>query len=300
MSVVSGTVFDIQRFSLHDGPGVRTTVFLKGCPLRCRWCHNPEGLSPYPQISYDPSRCIGCMECAGVCSCHRSQGSFHVFDRTLCRSCGRCATVCPSHALEPAGREMTVDEVMKTVLADKRYYKADGGMTVSGGEPLFQPEFTEALLSAARAQGINTAVETCGYADGETFIKIASLAHILLFDFKLDGEAEHIKYTGVSNRIIKENLCTAADMDIPIILRCPLVPGVNDTEKHIESIAETANSLKSVREIHIEPYHTLGLSKAELFGMKSSFAASPVTVPDAEKICEKLRKLTHKKVKVSK
>lgn len=295
-----GTVFDIQRFSLHDGPGVRTTVFLKGCPLRCRWCHNPEGLSPYPQISYDPSLCIGCMECAGVCPCHRSQDSFHVFDRTLCRSCGRCAAVCSSHALEQAGREMTVDQVMKTVLADKKYYKSGGGMTVSGGEPLFQPEFTEALLSAARAQGINTAVETCGYADRETFIRIASLANILLFDFKLDDEAYHIEYTGVSNRKIKENLRTAAEMDIPIILRCPIIPGVNDTQKHFESIAETSNSLKSVFEIHIEPYHTLGISKSELLGMKSSFSASPVTVANAEIICEKLRKLTHKKVRVSK
>lgn len=294
-----GTIFDIQRFSLHDGPGVRTTVFMKGCPLRCVWCHNPEGLSPRPQIRYDSEKCMGCMECVSVCVCHKAE-EYHVFYRDGCTNCGRCAEVCPTGALETVGREMTVGEVMEKVLADRKYYTDGGGMTLSGGEPTAQAEFARSLLAEAKKAGIGTAIETCGFAENDVFMSVASLCDLLLFDIKLTDEAEHVKYTGVSNEKILENLRTAGDAGIPVILRCPIIPGINDTKEHLDGIAELLNKAKSVFEIHIEPYHTLGLSKTASLGMAETFRREPMSVNDAENLCLKLKERVNIPVKVSK
>ncbi len=297
--MLKGTIFDIQRFSLHDGPGVRTTVFFKGCPLRCSWCHNPEGLSPRPQIRYDSEKCIGCMECASVCTCHKAE-EYHIFDRDECRNCGKCTTVCPAGALELVGHEMTVGEVMEKVLADRKYYTDGGGMTLSGGEPLLQSDFARSLLLEARKEGIGTALETCGFADNDVFSGVASLCDLLLFDIKLTDEAEHVKYTGASNEKILENLRTAGEAGVPVILRCPIIPGINDTERHLDGIARLANNMKSVYEIHIEPYHTMGLSKLDPLGMAEAFRVGPMTAAAAEETCRELKKRVNIPVKVSK
>lgn len=292
-----GTVFDIQRFSLHDGPGVRTTVFLKGCPLRCLWCHNPEGLSPAVQIRYDSEKCIGCMDCTAICNSHKSADGRHYFDRTECASCKKCTGVCPTGALSAVGREMTADEVMEIVLKDKKYYKDGGGLTLSGGEPLLQSDFSLEILKIARENGINTAMETSGFSSPDVFSKVSAECDLVLFDIKLTDPGKHREYTGVSNEIILENLMSCTS---PVILRCPVIPGINDNAEHFDGIAKLAGKVKDLKEIHIEPYHTLGLEKLSPLGMESAFRASPMTVPAAEEICEILRKRVKVPVKVSK
>lgn len=298
--MLTGTVFDIQRFSLHDGPGVRTTVFLKGCPLKCMWCHNPEGLSKKPQLRYNSSACIGCLDCTALCSCHGDANGRHFFSREKCTVCGRCADACPAGAMELVGREMTVDQVMEKVLADKKYYGETGGITVSGGEPLFQSDFTEALLRRAKEENIHTAIETSGYCTEAVFSKIAPLCDLLLMDYKIRDEEAHLRYTGVSSEPIRKNYALAARLGVPVILRCPIIPGVNDNEHHLQGIARAAASISTVREIHIEPYHTLGLTKTAPLGMESKFSAEPLPVSEAQKLCEMLKNLTPVKVRISK
>ena len=271
---MGGRVFHIQRFSVNDGPGVRTVVFLAGCPLRCEWCHNPEGLTAETKIFFDPQKCIGCFRCADVCphGCHGKTDGMHVFDRADCTACGACADVCPPCALSVSGRDMTADEVMRYALRDKAFFRrGGGGITLSGGEPLIQAEFAKELLLGARDGGVSTCVETCGHVQSEKFAALLPLIDTLYFDYKATGDA-HIRLTGVSQELILYNLATANDRHSRIVLRCPIIPERNMNEEHYRGIAETANRFSSIYEIHLEPYHSLGESKARQLSLMPAYS----------------------------
>lgn len=272
-----GRIFDIQRFSLHDGPGIRTTVFLKGCPLRCLWCHNPEGISSAAEVSFLPEKCMVCGECARVCehgahrirSSRQGSGLTHEYDRSRCAACGSCTGFCDMGALELVGRSVTVEEVMNEVAQDRAFYlTSGGGMTVSGGEPLSQIDFTVALLEAARERGIHRCVETSGFASWERFRPLLNLVNLFLFDWKETDPLRHQAYTGQSNSLIRNNLQALQQAGAKVQLQCPIVPGLNDREDHFAGIAALAQSLPNIEGIRLLPHHPLGESKLHRFGLK--------------------------------
>jgi len=264
-----GLVFDIQRFSLHDGPGIRTTVFLKGCPLSCAWCHNPESRDFEPEISFVPARCVGCGRCVQVCprNCHRVEDGRRVFDRMGCIRCGACAAHCPSAALERIGRLMSVPEVLAEVLRDRPFYEnSGGGVTLSGGEPMAQFPFARALLAAAKAQGLHTCVETSGACSTQELAQIIPLVDLFLLDCKDTDPSRHRRLTAAPLDRVLASLGCLNDNRAAVILRCPLVPDVNADEAHLHGIARLASQHACVREIHLLPYHPLGTGKAERAG----------------------------------
>ncbi len=265
-----GLVFDIQKFSLHDGPGIRTTVFMKGCPLRCIWCHNPESQRAAPDILFSPEKCIGCGWCFKNCpnGCHTATAETpHVFNRDACVRCGKCAERCYAGAIEVAGRETTAGEVFDEVLKDKCFYdNSQGGMTLSGGEPLAQPAFSLALARLASAAGVATCIETCGHAPWESLEALLPGLDWLLFDIKATDPAKHREFTGVDNVKLLGNLRRASAAGAKIALRCPLIPGVNDDAGHLTGIASLAEELAGVQRIDIEPYHPLGVGKCARLG----------------------------------
>lgn len=266
-----GMVFDIQRFSIHDGPGIRTTVFLKGCPLSCLWCHNPESQKKTMELSFTAEKCIFCGKCIDVCpvKAHENVSGKHIFHREKCILCGKCAEVCYAKAIEAVGKEMSVSEIIGIVLKDKPFYEnSGGGMTVSGGEPLAQPSFTYELLSEAKKNSLHTCLDTSGFASAETCMKMLPVTDLFLYDIKATDEAVHKKLTGVSFAPIIANLRMLDKAGASTILRCPLVPGLNDDTAHLLEIGRIASSLANVRMITIHPYHPLGRSKSERMGMK--------------------------------
>jgi len=265
----TGRIFDIQRFSIHDGPGIRTTVFLKGCPLRCLWCHNPEGISPQPELSFVPDRCVACGACVRACpeGAHRMADGHHVLKRELCRHCGACVEQCPAGALEMAGREASVSEVLSEAVRDRPFYETSGGgVTLSGGEPTMQPEFCLALLRAARAEGLHTCVDTCGYCEWSRLEQMLPLVDLWLFDFKESDTQRHRDYTGVPNGRILENLRRLCASGARLVLRCPIIPGLNDRDDHFEAIRRLAAELGLSR-VELLPYHGFGDGKVERFGL---------------------------------
>ena len=279
-----GNVFHIQRFSLYDGPGVRTVVFLKGCPLRCLWCHNPEGLSAKQQIQFNPSKCIGCMDCVDTCpnGCHTQENGCHIYNRDLCTACGQCAGQCCSSALSLSGSVMTSEEVMVQVLKDRSVYtESGGGLTLSGGEPFAQPEFAISLLQLAKEHSLHTCVETCGYTSADILTEAAKCTDLFLYDYKVTDDDLHRKFCGVSNQKILENLTLLDQLGAEVILRCPIVPGCNDNDSHIEAIGNLAASHTCIQQIHLEPYHRLGIDKSTQLGRVSSFETTP---PDGNTI----------------
>lgn len=267
---MTGRIFEIQRFSIHDGPGIRTTVFMQGCPLRCLWCHNPEGMEDGPLLSFMPEKCVGCGFCFRTCpqGAHRMEGNAHVLDRSLCKACGLCAAECYAEALEWVGREATVAEVMNEVMRDLPFYETSGGgLTLSGGEPMRQPAFAEALLQRAKAENLHTCMETCAFARWEDFERVLPLTDLFLADVKEMDPARHRECTGAGNGLILENIRKLHDAGRQVLLRLPLLPGRNDREDHFAAVARFARGLPNLAGVEIMPYHPLGTSKAERFGL---------------------------------
>ncbi len=260
-----GVIFDIERFAIHDGPGIRTTLFLKGCPLACWWCHNPESLSPRPQLALLSSKCIGCGRCFDACphGVHEKHvdGS-RALHREKCAVCGRCAEACVAEALVIQGREITVDQAMEELRKDMPFYKTSGGgVTLSGGEPMRQPDFCEAVLAACRREHIHTALDTSGYAPWEDYERVLRSVDLVLYDCKLADPEEHRRYTGVSNNLIRENLTRIDARGVPIEIRIPIIPGINDARENIEKTARMLAGKKCITAVTLLPYHGLGETK---------------------------------------
>lgn len=269
-----GLVTDIQRFSVHDGPGIRTTVFLKGCDLRCAWCHNPETIHPRPQLQVFPGRCLGCGACVTACrhGARVREGAEIRFCRERCRACGDCVRACAAGALVMVGREMTVDQVLAEVREDTPYYaNSGGGMTLSGGEPLCQPDFSRRLLEGARSAGIHTAVETNLATSWEKIENLVPLTDLFLVDLKLADPERHRRWTGKSCEGILENLRRLASVGRPVIVRTPVVPGVNDDGESISAVADRLRQFPSLVFYELIPYHPLGAWKYRSLGMDYSF-----------------------------
>ena len=266
--MASGTIFNIQRYSIHDGPGIRTTVFLKGCPLSCWWCHNPESQKYGVQLVLWRERCIGCGECKRVCPEGAiSGGTFPpVIDSEKCSGCGRCAEVCPAVALEMVGKTVSSEYVMREIEKDLIFYdQSGGGVTFSGGEPLMQPEFLAELLEKCKAGDIHTTVDTSGYANWEVLSGIAGITDLFLYDIKHMDDLVHTRTVGVSNRVILENLEMLARLHNNIIIRFPLVPGINDDRANIEKTAQFVSRV-GIREVNILSYHNTGMDKYARLG----------------------------------
>jgi pyruvate formate lyase activating enzyme len=260
-----GIIFDLKKYSINDGPGIRTTAFLKGCPLRCQWCHNPEGQSFLPELMVRASRCLqDCLECLASCEpkALNKVGGIPVVDREKCNACGACAEACPTQALEMVGRRVSASELMAEIEKDRIFYEeSGGGVTFSGGEPLAQPEFLAEVLAICRKKGLHTTVDTCGHVPLEAFAAVAGLVDLFLFDLKVIDEAKHREFTGRSNRLIQQNLRYLATKGKRINIRLPLVPGVNDDAENIRQSADFIRSIGGVSEISLLPYHKLGKEK---------------------------------------
>ncbi|KPK92413.1 MAG: hypothetical protein AMJ94_05010 [Deltaproteobacteria bacterium SM23_61] len=269
MSARQGLIFDIQRYSVHDGPGIRTLVFLKGCPLRCLWCSNPEGQETKPELAFRRTLCIGCGACVDVCGSgaillkdHRVE-----INRRKCTLCGECTRVCPSEALSMIGRWVTADQILDEVERDRVFYEASqGGITVSGGEPLMQACFTEALLKACKARGIATAIETSGYASWESMEQVIQHTDSVLYDIKQLDALRHHQFTGFSNQLILENARRIAGSGFPLFIRYPVIPGFNDDPKDMDALFHFTKTLPGVRHLDLLPYHRLGESKYAMLG----------------------------------
>ena len=272
-TMVKGTIFNIQKFCVNDGPGIRTTVFLKGCPLRCLWCHNPESNRAVRELFFDGEKCSRCGRCAAVCpnGVHLVTAEGHDVLRDRCASCGACVKACLNDALETVGYEITVEDALKEVSRDELFYKnSGGGMTVSGGECLLYPDFTEALLFAAHEVGLHTAVESCCFASREVVDRVFAHVDLAMIDIKHMNSALHKKYTGVPNEPILANIRHVYhELKVPMMISLPTIPGYNDDEINIAATAKfVARELGSDVPIRLLPYHRLGESKNESLGRK--------------------------------
>ncbi len=272
----TGTVLNIQHFCTHDGPGIRTTVFLKACSLRCKWCCNPESIHPKPELSYNPGKCIGEKEC-GFCLKECPETALYTVGSDvkvrvnwdLCTNCGKCVDPCPTQALNLFGKTMTVEQVLKEVETDSGFYsQSGGGITVSGGECLLQPDFTAALLAAAHERGINTAIETAGNVPWRFMEQVLQHVNVMLHDHKLTDPERHKKWTGVDSARIKANFERAYQTfpNVTFIARTPLIPGVNDDEHHIRSVLTLIRPYSNVIDYELLPYHRFGETKYNFLG----------------------------------
>jgi pyruvate formate lyase activating enzyme len=290
--MAQGLVFDIKKFSTHDGPGIRTTVFFKGCPLNCPWCHNPESQSPQRELVVRPNRCIHCGACLSACT-HGAviqEGDEYGIAAEHCQLCGACVEVCYAEAREIVGQVMTAAEVMAKVERDIAFYdQSGGGVTFSGGEPLAQPEFLGTLLRASKQAGIHTAVDTCGHAPWPVLDAIRGDVDLFLYDLKLMDDQEHRRLTGVSNQLILENLRALSEGRHAIILRLPVIPGITDSPENVRQLAAFAASLPHLQGIDLLPYHTTALDKYAR--MKRTYSLQGLRPPAAEALAEITRAL---------
>ena len=274
---IKGILFDIQRFSVNDGPGIRTNLFFKGCPLRCKWCHNPESYRPGRQLSFQPSACTGCMACVLACTRGVNQAvreggrELLAVDYSRCAACGECLKVCCYDARSIIGREYTARELNEKILVDRAYYQVKdeegntGGVTLTGGEPMSQFPFVERLLD--ELDGIHVCMETSGFAPEEQFARLLGKVDLFLFDYKATDPEKHREFCGVDNRLIQSNLKFLCDHGADIILRLPLIAGLNDDEAHFKAVAGLVERYPNIRRAEIMAYHNLGVSKADQIGM---------------------------------
>ena len=279
---MSGKIVEIKRFAVHDGDGIRTTVFFKGCPLKCVWCHNPESISFDKQLAYYSNKCISCGECVPVCpaGAHKMIDGIHVMEYELCVNCGKCENVCLGDALKSYGKEMTVDELLPVLLEDKEFYEnSGGGVTLSGGECLMQADFCRELLKKLKENGIHTAVDTCGFVNREALDKVIPYTDAFLYDIKAIDKNVHISCTGCPNEQILENLRYLEQNDSKIEVRIPYVPGYNSGE--IRKIAEFLSDFKNIVKVKILPYHNYAGSKYKSLDMKNTL---PEVLPTDDEI----------------
>lgn len=273
-------VAEIQRFCMHDGPGVRTVIFFKGCPLHCAWCHNPETQSPHPQLLFEAKKCIACRACGECPQGVHSFEEMHTLRRESCVACGCCTSLCPTGALSLCGKDMTPAQLLQVIQRDAPFYQNGGGVTLSGGEPFLQGEEVLELLKLCKENGISTAVETCGYVSPVLLEKAVPLVDLFLWDVKDTDDARHLAYTGVSNRHILENLRMVDSLGGRTRLRCILVNGVNANDAHYTAVAKLYHSLQNCEGVELLPYHPYGGAKAKAAGMDD--CSQEEWIPSAE------------------
>ncbi|MBR2880695.1 MAG: glycyl-radical enzyme activating protein [Oscillospiraceae bacterium] len=297
MSEICGTIFNIQRFSTDDGPGVRTTVFMKGCPLSCTWCANPESQAAHIQIVHRASKCRGCGKCVSVCPekaisiIAGGEKPEVKIDRTLCTNCCRCVEVCTPGAMHIYGEHIAAKEAFDVVKRDAGYYmRSGGGVTVSGGEPMMQTDFVSELFSLCKNVGIHTTLDTCGFFPSEKLSKVNGLVDLVLFDLKIIDPETHKLYTGVDNRLIHDNLRELMKTDAEIIIRVPLIPEITDTEENLKAIAEFVKELERPLHIDLLPYHNYGENKYKMLDMP--YALSEAKRQSDEKLAACLKLFT--------
>lgn len=285
----SGMIFNIQHYSLHDGNGIRTTVFMNGCPLRCLWCQNPESQLLRPTVFFNSEKCTGCGQCVPVCP----EGAIEIVeghsktDRDLCLGHGECVQACPNEARNLMGKNVTAEELFPELNGDAAFYKrSNGGVTLSGGEPLVQPEFAISLLKLCKNAGIHTALDTCGYADWEIVKRVMNYVDLVLYDFKHMDSAKHKKYTGAPNELILDNARRIhRELSKPMLARLPVVPNYNDSPKNITATARfIANELGNSVRVHLLPYHRLGETKYER--METTGETTSIQPPSPEHMLE--------------
>jgi glycyl-radical enzyme activating protein len=261
---MKGLIVDIKKFTVHDGPGIRTTVFLKGCSLACRWCHNPESISSYPQIGWFKNKCLGCGACIEACPNNvytLSNGTLKR-DDSRCNNCGKCVEKCMHEALVSYGYKMSTNELASIIMEDKTFYEhSNGGATISGGEPLLQAEFCASLFKILKAKQIHCAIDTCGAVEWSAFESVLPYTDLFLYDLKHVDEKRHQKYTGDSNRKILENLSRLSELKVPIEIRIPLIPEFNDDNASIDAIGKFLSKLNGIKTVKVLEYHDLARSK---------------------------------------
>jgi glycyl-radical enzyme activating protein len=273
MGTEAGFIFEIQRFALHDGPGIRTVIFLKGCSLRCAWCSNPESYVPAPQLIFDSGKCSNCRLCIPTCreevltwNEEKLQVNF-----ASCTACGDCIRVCVPDALRISGYKALAGEIIEDIQRDKPYFdQSGGGVTLSGGEALLQADFCGELLQLVKEEKIHTCVQTAGFVVWSQIEKILPFTDLFLFDFKLSTDDDHKRFTGRSNQLILDNLSKLDAYGAQIILRCPIIPGINDTEDHFQHIVEISNQYQNIKGVEVMPYHNWGIQKFNQIGLTSS------------------------------
>lgn len=269
---MDGVIFDIQKFALHDGPGIRTAVFLKGCPLSCVWCCNPESQQIKPVFSYNPEKCTGCKRCIHLCpyDCLKTSEEKIAIDFERCTACGKCIEECTSNAISIYGYSENSEEIINEVLKDKDYFEnSGGGLTLTGGEAMMQFDFALELMKIAKKRGLHTVLETCGYAATTLFKQIMAYTDLFLFDYKHTGNEMHRKFTGVDQELILENLDFLYLHNAEIIIRCPVIPGINDTEEHFSEIVKISLKYSAIKRIELLGYHDFGKSKYANLGIKA-------------------------------